>query len=192
MHGELEILDVIPRKEGLELLGAAYSGMSDVIKGTQFDPAIPQDARIAENFLKPVNLFGARYSHYPCVGGVYAVFRLIKDDSEDIPTFEELGYMPQQIQTIRRMLQRPEGIIVLSGPTGSGKSTTLRTASEAYLSTFGFNHNDNMRLPENAFSPLNHRRRAAFPAQYRRQSGIPSMAGLTRLNPLCDLIQTRY
>nr|WP_250696485.1 hypothetical protein [Escherichia coli]AQZ20321.1 hypothetical protein pLishui142-1_00052 [Escherichia coli] len=90
MHGELEILDVIPRKEGLELLGAAYSGMSDVIKGTQFDPAIPQDARIAENFLKPVNLFGARYSHYPCVGGVYAVFRLIKDDSEDIPTFEEL------------------------------------------------------------------------------------------------------
>ncbi|MFT2519889.1 ATPase, T2SS/T4P/T4SS family, partial [Escherichia coli] len=56
-------------------------------------------------------------------------------------------YMPQQIQTIRRMLQRPEGIIVLSGPTGSGKSTTLRTASEAYLSTFGFNHNDNMRLP---------------------------------------------
>lgn len=147
VHGELEILDVIPRKEGLELLGAAYSGMSDVIKGTQFDPAIPQDARIAENFLKPVNLFGARYSHYPCVGGVYAVFRLIKDDSEDIPTFEELGYMPQQIQTIRRMLQRPEGIIVLSGPTGSGKSTTLRTASEAYLSTFGFNHNDNMRLP---------------------------------------------
>ncbi|EOW6026854.1 ATPase, T2SS/T4P/T4SS family, partial [Escherichia coli] len=147
VHGELEILDVIPRKEGLELLGAAYSGMSDVIKGTQFDPAIPQDARIAENFLKPVNLFGARYSHYPCVGGVYAVFRLIKDDSKDIPTFEELGYMPQQIQTIRRMLQRPEGIIVLSGPTGSGKSTTLRTASEAYLSTFGFNHNDNMRLP---------------------------------------------
>ena len=58
MHGELEILDVIPRKEGLELLGAAYSGMSDVIKGTQFDPAIPQDARIAENFLKPVNLLG--------------------------------------------------------------------------------------------------------------------------------------
>nr|WP_250696483.1 ATPase, T2SS/T4P/T4SS family [Escherichia coli] len=36
------------------------------------------------------------------------------------------------------MLQRPEGIIVLSGPTGSGKSTTLRTASEAYLSTFWF------------------------------------------------------
>ncbi len=81
------------------MLGAAYSGMSDVIKGTQFDPAIPQDARIAENFLKPVNLFGARYSHYPCVGGVYAVFRLIKDDSEDIPTFEELGYMPQPRQS---------------------------------------------------------------------------------------------
>ena len=144
-----------------------------------------------EFFLKPVNLLG-RYSHYPCVGGVYAVFRLIKDDSEDIPLSKNLATCHNKSRQSGRMLQRPEGIIVLSGPTGSGKSTTLRTASEAYLSTFGFNHNDNMRLPENAFSPLNHRRRAAFPAQYRRQSGIPSMAGLTRLNPLCDLIQTRY
>ncbi|MFP1455854.1 hypothetical protein ACLB1O_29805 [Escherichia coli] len=40
---------------------------------------------------------------------MYAVFRLIKDDSEDIPTFEELGYMPQQIQTIGN-LTVPEGV----------------------------------------------------------------------------------
>lgn len=128
VHGELEILDIIRKDEGVELLGATYSGMTDVIKGTQFDPGVPQDARLAEKFLKLAGLFGARYSHYPCVGGLYAVLRLIKDDSSHIPTFGMLGYHPKQEQTIRRILQRPEGIITLSGPTGSGKSTTLRTA----------------------------------------------------------------
>ncbi|WP_148996786.1 ATPase, T2SS/T4P/T4SS family, partial [Shigella sonnei] len=38
---------------------------------------------------------------------------------------------PEQERAVRRMLQRPEGIVILSGPTGSGKSTTLRTASAA-------------------------------------------------------------
>ncbi|HGW6801835.1 TPA: type II secretion protein E, partial [Escherichia coli] len=80
VHGELELLDIVRKDEGLELLGATYSGMTDVIKGTQFDPGVPQDARLAERFLKLAGLFGARYSHYPCVGGLYAVLRLIKDD----------------------------------------------------------------------------------------------------------------
>ncbi|MBS9568755.1 ATPase, T2SS/T4P/T4SS family, partial [Escherichia coli] len=101
------------------------------IKGTQFDPGVPQDARLSEQYLKLAGLFGARYSHYPCVGGLYAVLRLIKDDSLQIPTFSMLGYHPEQERTLRRILQRPEGIITLSGPTGSGKSTTLRTASAA-------------------------------------------------------------
>ena len=72
--------------------------MTDVIKGTQFDPGVPQDARLAEKFLKLAGLFGARYSHYPCVGGLYAVLRLIKDDSSHIPTFGMLGYHPKQEQ----------------------------------------------------------------------------------------------
>ncbi|EFB5816021.1 Flp pilus assembly complex ATPase component [Escherichia coli] len=147
VHGELEILDIIRKDEGVELLGATYSGMTDVIKGTQFDPSVPQDARLAEKFLKLAGLFGARYSHYPCVGGLYAVLRLIKDDSSHIPTFGMLGYHPKQEQTIRRILQRPEGIITLSGPTGSGKSTTLRTASAAYLEQHGFNNTGGILLP---------------------------------------------
>ena len=126
VHGELELLDIVRKDEGLELLGATYSGMTDVIKGTQFDPGVPQDARLAERFLKLAGLFGARYSHYPCVGGLYAVLRLIKDDSQHIPTFSMLGYHPEQERAVRRMLQRPEGIVILSGPTGSGKSTTLQ------------------------------------------------------------------
>ena len=104
VHGELEVLDILRKEEGLELLGATYSGMTDVIKGTQFDPGVPQDARLSEQYLKLAGLFGARYSHYPCVGGLYAVLRLIKDDSQQIPTFSMLGYHPDQERTLRRIL----------------------------------------------------------------------------------------
>lgn len=140
VHGELEVIDVIKRDEGFELLGTAYA-MSDVMKGTQFDAKVPQDARIAETYLKHAGVFAVRYSHYPCVGGLYAVMRLIKNDSDNIPTFEQLGYLPEQTQLIRKTLTRPEGIVMLSGPTGAGKSTTLRTAADAYLSQYGFNDN---------------------------------------------------
>ncbi|HHU8022129.1 TPA: ATPase, T2SS/T4P/T4SS family, partial [Escherichia coli] len=81
------------------------------------------------------------------VGGLYAVLRLIKDDSQHIPTFSMLGYHPEQERAVRRMLQRPEGIVILSGPTGSGKSTTLRTASAAYLEQYGFNDTGGILLP---------------------------------------------
>ncbi len=81
------------------------------------------------------------------MGGLYAVLRLIKDDSLQIPTFSMLGYHPEQERTLRRILQRPEGIITLSGPTGSGKSTTLRTASAAYLEQYGFNNTGGILLP---------------------------------------------
>ena len=60
---------------------------------------MPQDARLSEQYLKLAGLFGARYSHYPCVGGLYAVLRLIKDDSLQIPTFSMLGYHPEQERT---------------------------------------------------------------------------------------------
>lgn len=139
IFGELEVIGVLKRDEGLELLGTAYASMSDVIKGTEFNPKIPQDARLAEQYLKLANLYGARYSHYPCVGGLYAVLRLINDDAQHIPDFATLGYLPSQEALLQKMLQRPEGLIILSGPTGSGKSTTLRSASEAYFALYGMN-----------------------------------------------------
>ncbi|MEQ0866965.1 GspE/PulE family protein [Pseudomonas aeruginosa] len=132
VHGELELLDCIDKSEGMALASTICLSMCDVTE-KQFYPTRHQDGRIAERFTKPLGLFGARYAHMPAVGGIYAVMRLIRDDQDQIPTFEALGFLPAQVAAFRRMLQRPEGIVILSGPTGSGKSTTLRTASEAYL-----------------------------------------------------------
>ncbi|EFW11047.1 putative conjugative transfer outer membrane protein PilQ, partial [Serratia symbiotica str. Tucson] len=92
----------------------------------QFYPNLHQDGRIAERFLKPLGIFGARYAHMPAVGGLYVVMRLIKDDGDAVPDFESLGFLPDQVRVLKRLLRRPEGMMILSRPTGSGKSTTLR------------------------------------------------------------------
>ncbi|WP_418508342.1 ATPase, T2SS/T4P/T4SS family [Escherichia coli] len=62
-----------------------------------------------------------------------AVMRLIPDDGDKVPTFKQLGFIPEQIRLLNIMLRRRKRKIVLSGPTGSGKSTTLRSACRVYL-----------------------------------------------------------
>ncbi|MEG7665002.1 ATPase, T2SS/T4P/T4SS family [Hafnia paralvei] len=98
-----------------------------------FQPNRNQDEKIAERFLQKVGLFGARYSHTPAEFGLYVVMRILEDDRGKTPTLEELGYQPEQIKLCRKMLMTPEGMVIVSGPTGSGKSKTLRTFNNMYL-----------------------------------------------------------
>ena len=65
------------------------------------------------------------------------VLRLIYDNSRGNKlTLENAGYLPEQIAQIRRMRQRTTGINVFSGPTGSGKSTTLERVLSELLAAF--------------------------------------------------------
>lgn len=57
----------------------------------------------------------------------------VTDDGDVVPTLEKLGFLPEQIRLIKRILRLAEGLIILSGPTGAGKSTTLRACSDLYL-----------------------------------------------------------
>ncbi|MDR5617850.1 VirB8/TrbF family protein [Arsenophonus sp.] len=117
VHGELQCLDCIDKDEGMALASTIILSMCDVTE-KQFYPNLHQDGRIAERFLKPLGIFGARYAHMPDVGGLYVAMRLIKDDGETVPDFETLGFLPEQIRTLKRLLRRPEGMMILSGPTG--------------------------------------------------------------------------
>ncbi|HGJ5899811.1 GspE/PulE family protein [Arsenophonus apicola] len=137
VHGELQRLDCINKEEGMALASTIILSMCDVTE-KQFYPNLHQDGRIAERFLKPLGIFGARYAHMPDVGGLYVTMRLIKDDGDNVPDFETLGFLPEQVKVLKRILRRPEGMMILSGPTGSGKSTTLRTAAASYLSLWGY------------------------------------------------------
>ncbi|KJX44624.1 GspE/PulE family protein [Enterobacter hormaechei] len=134
VHGYLHVVDERRPEEGISLCATCILSMSDVSE-TSFYPHREQDARLSPAMMRKIGLFGARYSHRPTGDGLIAVMRLIPDDGNNVPDFLQLGYLPEQIKLLKRMIDRPEGKIILSGPTGSGKSTTLRTACRVYLDT---------------------------------------------------------
>lgn len=82
----------------------------------------PQDGRFSANF--DGRKIDFRVSILPTNHGEKVVMRIL-DNVRGINTLEETGISEHNLLTIRRMLQEPYGIILISGPTGSGKSTTL-------------------------------------------------------------------
>lgn len=136
IHGDLEPVMQLEQKEGMTLASTIVMSMCDVAEKS-FNPNRAQDGRVRKEFLQGIKLFGARYAHTPAEFGLYVVMRILPDEGKNPLTLDELGFLPEQQTLIRRMLSRPEGVITLSGPTGSGKSTTLRTFSAMYLAATG-------------------------------------------------------
>ncbi|MGL4350129.1 MAG: ATPase, T2SS/T4P/T4SS family, partial [Plesiomonas shigelloides] len=132
IHGDLQAVRQLDRDEGQTLASTVVLSMCDIAEKS-FYPNRAQDGRIRKEFLDSIPLFGARYAHNPAEFGIYVVMRILPDDGKKAPTLDELGFLKEQQILIRRMLSRPEGVITLSGPTGSGKSTSLRTFSGMYL-----------------------------------------------------------
>jgi type IV pilus assembly protein PilB len=67
-----------------------------------------------------------RVSTFPTEYGEKVVMRIL-DRSKSIATLETIGLSAEDLQTVRELIRVPYGIILISGPTGSGKSTTLFT-----------------------------------------------------------------
>ena len=132
IHGDLELQAELDVEEGMNLASTIVMSMCDVAP-QQFSESDEQDGRLRNEFVKELGLYAARYSAVPTESGLYVVLRVILDESEDIPSLDVLGYLPEQQKLIRRMLQRPEGIIITAGPTGSGKSKTMRTFCHMYI-----------------------------------------------------------
>ncbi|WP_102401022.1 GspE/PulE family protein [Haloimpatiens massiliensis] len=85
---------------------------------------VPQDGRILTTVEdKPIDL---RVSTLPTVYGEKAVLRIL-DRSNFLIHKEQLGMRLEDIEKVGKMIKSPYGIILVTGPTGSGKSTTLYT-----------------------------------------------------------------
>jgi len=78
-----------------------------------------------------------RASSLPTIHGENVVLRIL-DKSQALVTIDKLGYTPHNFGLIKRMVQKPEGIIIVTGPTGSGKTTTLY-AMIAYINSLDVN-----------------------------------------------------
>ncbi len=82
----------------------------------------PQDGRFSATINNRHIDF--RVSTFPTEFGEKVVMRILDQSSANI-TIESLGLLKYTFETVHTMLQKPYGIILISGPTGSGKSTTL-------------------------------------------------------------------
>lgn len=65
-----------------------------------------------------------RVATQPTVHGENVVLRIL-DKSKSLMPFDDIGFSDHNLELMKRCLKRPEGIIVVTGPTGSGKTTTL-------------------------------------------------------------------
>ncbi len=108
----------IPRQAGLPLISRIKIMSSLDIA----DRLRPQDgrARVAVNG-QPIDL---RVSTLPASLGEKVVIRIL-DSRATVKSLDSLGLNPQEVEAIRRLLENHEGILLVTGPTGSGKTTTL-------------------------------------------------------------------
>ena len=87
----------------------------------------PQDGRITLNARAVGRLLDIRVAVLPTVEGEQVVMRLI-DKSRQTPTLESLGLSEAMREQLATIIRRPTGALLVTGPTGSGKSTTLCAA----------------------------------------------------------------
>ncbi len=118
IDGVLRQVMKIPRAAGLPLISRIKIMSSLDIA----DRLRPQDgrARVAVNG-QPIDL---RVSTLPAAHGEKVVIRIL-DSRATVKSLDTLGLMPNESEAITKLLQFHEGIILVTGPTGSGKTTTL-------------------------------------------------------------------
>jgi len=94
---------------------------------------VPQDGR-TQIKIAGVTL-DIRVSSLPTYYGERIVMRILMQ-SDDIPTLEDLGFEENEIAIFRELLKHSNGLLLVTGPTGSGKSTTLHTFLQEVASPY--------------------------------------------------------
>lgn len=82
----------------------------------------PQDGRF--KITVGEQAYALRVSTLPIMDGEKVVMRILNESSKAL-TLEELGYWGHSLETVQRAIVQPYGMILVTGPTGSGKSTSL-------------------------------------------------------------------
>jgi type IV pilus assembly protein PilB len=90
-----------------------------------FEKTIPLDGRSSITFAE--KQYDLRISTLPTIYGEKVVMRIL-DKSSVLLKLADLGFSPENLKIFRRLVYEPDGIILVTGPTGSGKTTTLYAA----------------------------------------------------------------
>ncbi len=121
LDGNLQTIETLQA----DLSAAICSRIKIMAKLNIAERRLPQDGRIKTTVRgRQIDL---RVSAIPTLWGESLVLRIL-DQSTVVLDFEALGFSGRELQHLKQMLNEPNGIILVTGPTGSGKTTTLYTA----------------------------------------------------------------
>jgi general secretion pathway protein E len=137
VHGELETVAQWTAGQTAEMCACAYNVLAG-IRDVTWDPSRRQDANMAR--LLQGREYRLRYAHKPIYPeGTQVVLRLLSTGGgvRFAPSLQHLGYDDAQADAIEGMVAEPSGVIVISGETGSGKSTTLANLMHLLLENSG-------------------------------------------------------
>jgi general secretion pathway protein E len=118
IDGILHDIEAVPKR----LQAAIISRIKLTAKLNIAERRLPQDGRIRLKVgEKEIDL---RISTIPVLYGESVVMRILDKESV-VVDLERLGFFPDTLRTFEQLITRPNGIILVTGPTGSGKTTTL-------------------------------------------------------------------
>ncbi|MCA9435313.1 MAG: Flp pilus assembly complex ATPase component TadA, partial [Candidatus Omnitrophica bacterium] len=124
VDGVLHDIDSPPQK----LQTAMITRLKIMAKLDLAEKRVPQDGRIQMRLDgKDIDF---RVSSLPAIWGESIVLRIL-DKTGLLLGLEQVGFMPDNVALFKKLIKRPNGIILMTGPTGSGKTTTLYAALNA-------------------------------------------------------------
>lgn len=118
IDGVLKEVNRLPRN----VLGALVSRVKILANLKIDERRVPQDGRF--KIKVAARQYALRVSTLPVADGEKIVMRIL-DESNQAVTLEDLGYWGRALVDIKREMEEPNGIVLMTGPTGSGKSTSL-------------------------------------------------------------------
>ncbi len=168
VDGVLHEANKLPRK----LLGALVSRIK-ILSNLKIDEhRAPQDGRFKISINDHV--YALRVSTLPIVDGEKVVMRIL-DESSKAPLLAELGYWGLSLERVEQAIRQPHGMVLVTGPTGSGKSTSL-------FSVLNELNNSSVNIST-----------VEDPVEYRivgvNQTQVNPMAGMTFVNGLRALLR---
>ncbi len=126
-HGELSLHAEWLPKLAREVVSVAFNKETDHAI-THFNPLVPMSASMQLDIDNcKVRL---RIASLPAHDGYDVTMRLLTTQDEQVLTLKQLGYFPDQIAMLEKAIQLPCGTVILAGPTGSGKTTTLASCMQ--------------------------------------------------------------
>ncbi|MFW5782392.1 MAG: GspE/PulE family protein, partial [Candidatus Muiribacteriaceae bacterium] len=127
VDGVLQSITEIPPK-----IQSALISRIKIMSGMDIaEKRLPQDGRI--NIKTSAGEIDVRVNTLPTVWGEKIVMRLL-DKNSVMLGLDKLGFLPEHLEMYKKALAEPNGIILLTGPTGSGKTSTLYAGLSAIKS----------------------------------------------------------